>query len=168
MRRKNRRRDNEAYENDLSSYGSPYQNQTNNLSQRGSMSNILAVGAGAGAATGSNSGTLPRHLVAPLQGKNDTGGYAPYPSSGEGGGATDGYYEDISPPYPPNNPGMSGYHPGGYYQDPSGVPMNHSVEAFGPPSYGQFRQVPNEVGYASSEERHVPHLIQNDVPHSRD
>ncbi|OAD80656.1 hypothetical protein PHYBLDRAFT_156943 [Phycomyces blakesleeanus NRRL 1555(-)] len=133
------------------------------------MSNILAAGAGAGAATGSNSGTLPRHLVAPLQGKNDAGGgYAPYLPSGEAG-ATDGYYEDVSPPYPSNNPGMTGYqHPAGYYQDPNAVPMNHSVEAFGPPSYGQFRQVPNEVGYASSEERHVPHLIQNDVPHSRD
>ncbi|KAG0174791.1 hypothetical protein DFQ28_004472 [Apophysomyces sp. BC1034] len=103
-------------------------------------------------------GASPRHLVAPpkADGCVDEPKYSPYPvMSAEHSIASGGYYEDVSPPYPPTSTSY-------------GHPNAHQpMEVYPPPpNYGQFRHVPNEVDYPM-EERHKPHLVENDLPHVR-
>ncbi|KAI7863544.1 hypothetical protein BDF14DRAFT_1745418 [Spinellus fusiger] len=152
LRRKKQQPINTTFDDELDPYTGPYETQGTSMSQRASVSNsqpTLGATTATTAAAAASIATLPRHLVAPLQAKNDMSTYPSY-IPGENNSAS-GYYEETLQHYPVNSHGVTP----GYYHDPNV-----------PPSYGQFHQVPNELESAVTDQRHVPHLMQTDVPHS--
>ncbi|KAI9481287.1 MAG: hypothetical protein EXX96DRAFT_566147 [Benjaminiella poitrasii] len=179
MRRKSQRKKREKEDNEFIDEDDSYY-QTNNHHSRhhSSTTNGIMTTTPDGLLTTTATGSplAPRHLVAPLEGDGRESKF--YSTTGTEGGSY--YYEDIvipsysaKPPYySANNSIVSDSLPS------TAIDSNNNLAAAAAAGYTStgVRHVPNEVDYpiiTNSEERHVPHLKDDDItriepPHTRD
>ncbi|CEP17663.1 hypothetical protein [Parasitella parasitica] len=158
LMRRSQKRKREQQKNDLI-------NDDDDSYYRGHQRHASAVADGADITGMSSLSPAPRHLVAPLNHLGEREGDGRESKHFQDGG---GYYDDVV-----TNPYMQQT----FYSGNNSVAASDSLPSttVEPYSATGFRQVPNEVdhGTAAGEERHVPHLKDNDAaniepPHTRD